>query len=129
MTTVQLGESVTFTCVLPLDEFGSDVRWYKQSVGDHLKLIVAVKNNNKPEYGPEFSDSRLDLIVEKNISKLTIFSTSEEDDGMYHCAVFYWNKNFWSGTYLSLKGKYVICFFTMFWSHFNHFQLHCVNVL
>ncbi|KAM8733001.1 uncharacterized protein AB9X84_024904 [Acanthopagrus schlegelii] len=106
VTTVQLGESVTFTCVLPFDEGGGKrLYWYKQSVGDDLKLIVAVKNNNKPVYRPEFSDSRLVLKVEKNISKLTILRTTEEDEGMYHCAVIDWNKNLWSGTYLSLKGN------------------------
>uniref|UniRef100_A0A671XXI3 Ig-like domain-containing protein n=1 Tax=Sparus aurata TaxID=8175 RepID=A0A671XXI3_SPAAU len=98
----------TFTCVLTLDESRRDIYWYKQSVGDDLKLIVALKNNYKPVFGPEFPESRLDLKVEKNISKLTIFSTTEEDEGMYHCAVFYLNKNFCSGTYLSLKGNYVI---------------------
>ena len=110
MTTVQLGEPATFTCVQPLDEFVSDIHWYKQSVGDDLKLIVAHKINYKPVYGSEFPESRLDLKVEQNICKLTVFSTTEEDEGMYHCAVFYWNKNFWSGTYLTLKGNYVICF-------------------
>uniref|UniRef100_A0A671XXH4 Uncharacterized LOC115568723 n=2 Tax=Sparus aurata TaxID=8175 RepID=A0A671XXH4_SPAAU len=47
----------------------------------------------------------MDLRVEKNISKLTILRTTEEDEGMYHCAVIDWDKNLWSGTYLSLKGN------------------------
>ncbi|XP_030252148.1 uncharacterized protein LOC115568728 [Sparus aurata] len=105
VTTVQLGEPVTFTCVVPSDQFRRDIYWYKQSVGDVLKLIVALKSNYKPVFGPEFIESRLDLKVEKNISKLTIFSTIEEDEGMYHCAVIYLNKNFCSGNYLSLKGN------------------------
>ena len=110
MTTVQLGEPVTFTCVLPSIEFRRDIHWHKQRVGDHLKLIVAIKNNYKPVYGPEFSDSRLVLKVEKNISSLTILRTIKEDEGMYHCAVIDLTETFWSGTYLSLKGKYVICY-------------------
>uniref|UniRef100_A0A671Y0N0 Ig-like domain-containing protein n=1 Tax=Sparus aurata TaxID=8175 RepID=A0A671Y0N0_SPAAU len=109
LTTVQLGEPVTFTCVLPSDEFRRDIYWYKQSVGDDLKLIVALRNNYKPVFRPEFPESRLDLKVEKNISNLTIFSTTEEDEGMYHCTFIDLNKNICSGTYLSLKGKYVIC--------------------
>ncbi|KAM8733002.1 uncharacterized protein AB9X84_024905 [Acanthopagrus schlegelii] len=105
VTTVQLGESVTFTCVLPLDELGSKpLYWYKQRVGDDLKLIVSSRLHSNPVFGPEFSDSRWDLKVEKNISSLTILRTTEEDEGMYHCAVIDWNKNLWSGTYLSLKG-------------------------
>ncbi|XP_030252030.1 uncharacterized protein LOC115568666 [Sparus aurata] len=105
VTTVQLGEPVTFTCVVPSDEFRRDIHWYKQSVGDDLKLISAIKNNAKPVYGSEFPDSRLELKVEQKICKLTIFSTTKEDEGMYHCAVIYLNKNFWNGTYLSLKGN------------------------
>ncbi|XP_036934010.1 uncharacterized protein LOC119008074 [Acanthopagrus latus] len=106
VTTVQLGESVTFSCVLPLDDLSSKrLYWYKQSVGDDLKLIVTFRKHINPVFGPEFSDSRLDLKVEKNISKLTILRTTEEDDGMYHCAVIEWTENFWSGTYLSLKGN------------------------
>ena len=106
MTTVQLGEPVTFTCVLPLDELsGKRLYWYKQSVGDDLKLILTFLKHSTPVYGPEFSASRLDLKVEQDISNLTILRTTEEDEGMYHCAVMDWNDTFWSGTYLSLKGK------------------------
>ncbi|XP_036932375.1 uncharacterized protein LOC119007098 [Acanthopagrus latus] len=105
VTTVQLGESVTFTCVLPLDEGGGKrLYWYKQSVGDDLKLIVTFMKHSTPVYGPEFSDSRWDLKVEKNISRLIILKATEEDEGMYHCAVIDWNETFWNGTYLSLKG-------------------------
>ncbi|XP_030252022.1 uncharacterized protein LOC115568659 [Sparus aurata] len=106
VTTVKLGEPVTFTCVLPLDELSSEpLCWFKQSVGDDLKLIVTFVKHSKPVFGPEFSDSRLDLKVEKNISNLTILRTTEEDEGMYHCAVIDWYDAFWSGTYLSLKGN------------------------
>ncbi|XP_073343648.1 uncharacterized protein [Pagrus major] len=106
VTTVQLGEPVTFTCLLPSDDLGGKrLHWYKQSVGDDLKLLVTLVKHSNPVYEPEFSASRLDLKVEKNISNLTILRTTEEDEGMYHCAVIYWNEIFWSGTYLSLKGN------------------------
>ncbi|XP_073342501.1 uncharacterized protein [Pagrus major] len=106
VTTVQLGEPVTFTCLLPFKELDRErLYWYKQSVGDDLKLIVTLMKHTDPVYGPEFSASRLDLKVEKNISNLTILRTTEEDEGMYHCAFIEWTKSFWSGTYLSLKGN------------------------
>ncbi|XP_073343804.1 uncharacterized protein [Pagrus major] len=106
VTTVQLGEPVTFTCLLPSEELGNKhLYWYKQSVGDDLRLIVTFMKHTDPAFEPEFSASRLDLKVEKNISNLTILRTTEEDEGMYHCAVIYWNENIWSGTYLSLKGN------------------------
>uniref|UniRef100_A0A671Y4E8 Ig-like domain-containing protein n=1 Tax=Sparus aurata TaxID=8175 RepID=A0A671Y4E8_SPAAU len=105
VTTVQLGEPVTFTCVLPSDEAGGKrLFWYKQSVGDDMKLIVSFMKHSTPVFKPEFSDSRLDLKVEKHISKLTILRTTEEDEGMYHCGVIDWKDGFWSGTYLTLKG-------------------------
>uniref|UniRef100_A0A671Y474 Ig-like domain-containing protein n=1 Tax=Sparus aurata TaxID=8175 RepID=A0A671Y474_SPAAU len=106
LTTVQLGEPVTFTCVLPFNELGGKpLCWFKQSVGDDLKLIVTFVKHSKPVFGPEFSASKFDLKVEKRISMLTILRTTEEDEGMYHCAVIDWNDTFWSGTYLSLQGN------------------------
>uniref|UniRef100_A0A671Y0L3 Ig-like domain-containing protein n=1 Tax=Sparus aurata TaxID=8175 RepID=A0A671Y0L3_SPAAU len=68
------------------------------SVGDDLKLIVSSRLHSKPVFEPEFPASRLDLKVEKNISKLTILRTTEEDEGMYHCAVIDWDKNLWRNT-------------------------------
>uniref|UniRef100_A0A671XYC1 Ig-like domain-containing protein n=1 Tax=Sparus aurata TaxID=8175 RepID=A0A671XYC1_SPAAU len=91
----------------PFDELSSKpLYWFKQSVGDDLKLIVTFRKHINPVYRPEFSDSRLDLRVEKYISNLTILRTIEKDEGTYHCAVIEWTEIFWSGTYLSLKGKY-----------------------
>ena len=125
MTRVQLGEPVIFTCVLHLEELGSKpLYWYKQSVGDDLKLIVSSRLHSKPVFELEFPASRMDLRVEKNISKLTILRTTEEDEGMYHCAVIDWDKNLWSGTYLSLKGKYVICFLQCFGVTLTNFSFN-----
>ncbi|XP_044218868.1 uncharacterized protein LOC122989904 [Thunnus albacares] len=104
--TVQLGEPVTFTCVLPDEDYGiKEIYWYKQNVGDTLKLIVKLLKNVKPKYAPGFVASRLELNNYKNISNLTILRTIQEDEGMYHCAVTDWLQNTWSGTYLSLKGN------------------------
>ncbi|CAK6964971.1 uncharacterized protein LOC122989904 [Scomber scombrus] len=57
--TVQLGEPVTFTCVLPDENFDFEkICWYKQNVGDNLKLIVSERKHVKPKYAPEFVASR-----------------------------------------------------------------------
>ncbi|XP_027132455.1 uncharacterized protein LOC113745166 [Larimichthys crocea] len=105
VTTVQLGEPATFTCVLP-DEFNHEnLHWYKQSAGENLKLIAALMKNTKPVYGPEFSASRFEVNVDKNISILTIPRTIQEDEGMYHCAFMEWDINTWSAIYLSIKGN------------------------
>ncbi|XP_049442822.1 uncharacterized protein LOC125895072 isoform X1 [Epinephelus fuscoguttatus] len=104
VTTVQLGEPVTLTCVLP-DEFNDRLHWYKQSAGETLKLIVRLRKHVNPVYGPEFSAVRLDVKVYKNISSLTILRTIQEDEGMYHCAFVDWIEITWTGTYLSLKGN------------------------
>ncbi|XP_045885618.1 uncharacterized protein LOC123957087 [Micropterus dolomieu] len=106
VTTVQLGEPATFTCVLPGNELNRrDHHWYKQSAGDNLKLIVTLRKNTNPVYRQEFPASRLEVKVYENISNLTIFRTIQEDEGMYHCAVMDWSKITWSATYLSLKGN------------------------
>ncbi|XP_026186742.1 uncharacterized protein LOC113144729 [Mastacembelus armatus] len=104
--TVQLHEPVTFTCFLPDKDFiRNGLQWYKQSVGDNLKLILTLRTNINPTYEPEFSESRFKVKHNQNISNLIILRTSQEDEGMYHCAVRVWNTFTWSGTYLSLKGN------------------------
>uniref|UniRef100_A0A4W6CDQ0 Ig-like domain-containing protein n=1 Tax=Lates calcarifer TaxID=8187 RepID=A0A4W6CDQ0_LATCA len=110
--TVHLGESVTFTCVLP-DKEGSrrSLYWYKQSAGDTLKSIVTVFGSTKPEYAPGFLKLRLEVKNDKKFSNLTIVRTIHGDEGMYHCAVLEWNNATWSGTYLSVKGKCNLFFY------------------
>uniref|UniRef100_A0A3Q3SLY2 Ig-like domain-containing protein n=1 Tax=Mastacembelus armatus TaxID=205130 RepID=A0A3Q3SLY2_9TELE len=100
--TVELHEPVTFTCVLADEDFiRNGLQWYKQSVGDNLKLILTLRKNANPVYEPEFSGSRFIVKHDKNISNLTIVRTIKEDKGMYHCAVRNWDKFSWSGTYLT----------------------------
>uniref|UniRef100_A0A7N8Y7F4 Uncharacterized LOC113144080 n=1 Tax=Mastacembelus armatus TaxID=205130 RepID=A0A7N8Y7F4_9TELE len=102
-----LHEPVTFTCVLADEDFIREgLQWYKQSVGDNLKLIVTLRKNANPVYEADFSESRFNLTHNKNIINLTIVRTIQDDEGMYHCAVRNWDKFSWSGTYLSLKGNY-----------------------
>ncbi|XP_045887124.1 uncharacterized protein LOC123958012 [Micropterus dolomieu] len=107
VTTVQLGESATFTCVLPKEELNSVIlHWYKQRAGDTLKLIMTLLKSAKPEYAPEFeSESRFKVNTDKNISNLTILRTIQEDEGMYHCAITDWTVPEWSGTYLLVRGN------------------------
>uniref|UniRef100_A0A4W6FBC7 Ig-like domain-containing protein n=1 Tax=Lates calcarifer TaxID=8187 RepID=A0A4W6FBC7_LATCA len=86
--TVHLGEPVTFTCVLPGTELSSrQLYWYKQSAGDTLKLIVTLWKSTKPEFTPEFSESRLQVNDHRSFINLTIVKTIQEDEGMYHCAI------------------------------------------
>uniref|UniRef100_A0A3Q3B8B2 Uncharacterized LOC108231235 n=1 Tax=Kryptolebias marmoratus TaxID=37003 RepID=A0A3Q3B8B2_KRYMA len=106
VTTVQLGEPVTFTCPVPEDKDSSFLLcWYKQNAGDSMKLIASLLMHVQPEYGPEFSASRINVMLDKEISNLTILRTVQGDEGMYHCAFKDWKKHRWHGNYLSLKGK------------------------
>ncbi|KAM7417278.1 hypothetical protein PAMA_017098 [Pampus argenteus] len=103
--TVQLGEPATLTCAFPNDDLsGKKLYWYKQSVGDTLRLIVAMYTSTTPQYAPEFSPSRFNMHKEKKFSNLTILRTSQEDEGTYHCANVEWINTKWSGTYLLIKG-------------------------
>ncbi|XP_067374742.1 uncharacterized protein [Channa argus] len=103
--TVGLDESVTFTCVLPVNGLTSkQLYWYKQKPGDNLKLIATIKKFANPQYGSEFSSSRMDLKTDQNLSSLMILRTIQEDEGMYHCAIVDWT-SVWTGTYLLLKGN------------------------
>lgn len=112
VTTVQLGEPVTFTCPLPNTQVSHrKLHWYKQSAGDTLKVIVTLKKPASTQYAPGFSESRLKVNYENNFSNLTILRTIQEDEGMYHCEVTEWTAaTVWSGTYLLLKGNLMIYF-------------------
>ncbi|XP_028446023.1 signal-regulatory protein beta-2-like [Perca flavescens] len=105
--TVQLGEPATFTCALHYKKIGRpQLNWYKQSAGESLKLIVTKRESTKPEYAPEFSESRLEIKNDNNFSNLTILRTIQEDEGMYHCAsTELYTSPVWSGTYLLIKGN------------------------
>ncbi|XP_038555736.1 uncharacterized protein LOC119888985 [Micropterus salmoides] len=107
VTTVQLGEPVTFLCALPITEISHrKLLWYKQSAGDTLKLIVTMRKSQEPEYAPEFSESRFSVNNLNNYCNLTILWTIQEDEGMYHCEIAEWTATpEWSGTYLLLKGN------------------------
>ncbi|XP_035983536.1 uncharacterized protein LOC118557512 [Fundulus heteroclitus] len=77
--------------------------WYRQSAGDSLKLIRMPQKTS--QYEPEPPTSRFSATYTENSSNLTIFTTVQEDEGMYHCAHRDWQEIIWSGTYLSIKGN------------------------
>uniref|UniRef100_A0A3Q2D8S2 Ig-like domain-containing protein n=1 Tax=Cyprinodon variegatus TaxID=28743 RepID=A0A3Q2D8S2_CYPVA len=62
ITTVQLGEPVTLSCVLT-EQFQvvTWVHWYKQSAGNTLKLIAMLRKSTKTAYGPGFSATRFTI--------------------------------------------------------------------
>ncbi|XP_018548654.1 uncharacterized protein LOC108894473 [Lates calcarifer] len=105
--TVQLGEPVTFTCPLPnLEVSWRQFYWYKQTAGNTLKIIAALRISTKPDYTPEFFESRLEVTNDKSFVNLTIVKTIQEDEGMYHCEISEWTgRPVWRGMYLLLKGN------------------------
>uniref|UniRef100_A0AAZ1XF38 Ig-like domain-containing protein n=1 Tax=Oreochromis aureus TaxID=47969 RepID=A0AAZ1XF38_OREAU len=106
MKIVQLGEPVTLTCALPSNKELStlEVHWYKQSIGDGLKLISTLYGTRLPQYGQEIFRSRYNACNTKTFSNLTILKTVQEDEGIYHCGIIEWLNPEWSGTYLLVKG-------------------------
>lgn len=107
MTTVQLGEPVTFTCLFPGWEYSNTrVKWYKQSIGDTLMLITTLmKATTNPAFEKGFPPSRFEASHMTTMTTLTILKTIQEDEAVYHCAGITWSKDQWNGTYLSLKGN------------------------
>lgn len=103
--TVQLGEPAALTCMSFNEQLSTrEVHWYKQSPGDTLKLIVTLWKSTGPDYAPEYSKSRVEVQFNNSFSNLTILRVSQEDEGMYHCAVTEWIKTNWRATYLLVKG-------------------------
>ncbi|CAI5652785.1 unnamed protein product [Oreochromis niloticus] len=101
---VQLGEPATLKCDIP-KEIRSKIYWYRQSVGDTLKLIVTLYRDTEPVYDSASLKSRFSAKNANNFSKLTILETIQEDEGIYHCGMTAWHNLEWSGTYLSVKGN------------------------
>uniref|UniRef100_A0AAZ1XRM0 Ig-like domain-containing protein n=1 Tax=Oreochromis aureus TaxID=47969 RepID=A0AAZ1XRM0_OREAU len=106
--TVQLGEPANITCALPSGVSNKGVHWYKQSVGDTLKLIVSLLKTATPQYGQEIFKSRFQAHYDKKFSNLTILKAVQDDEGIYHCGMIGWINPEWTGTYLLVKGKLVI---------------------
>ncbi|XP_030594390.1 uncharacterized protein LOC115786405 [Archocentrus centrarchus] len=105
VTRGQLGEPVTFTCSFPdLVDSSVRVKWYKQRIGDTLKLITTLmKATDIPKFEQGFSQSRFDANSTNVMSTLTILATNQEDEALYYCAAYTWSKDQWNGTYLSLN--------------------------
>ncbi|XP_030595595.1 uncharacterized protein LOC115787157 [Archocentrus centrarchus] len=102
--TVQVGEPATLTCAIPKELSSRGVKWYKQSVGDSLKLILTLIKSTA-EYDPGFSSLRFRVNDDENFTSLTILKTVQEDEGLYHCVNTEWIGTTWSGTYLLVKGN------------------------
>ncbi|XP_027863958.1 uncharacterized protein LOC114138755 isoform X2 [Xiphophorus couchianus] len=106
VVTVQLGQPVTLTCVFTKTTGSLGwVHWYKQTAGDTLKLIVMTHPNTNPDYGPGFTSGNFNTTYSNKMSNLTIWKTSKEDEGMYHCGLMDWLGSSWNGSYLLLTGN------------------------
>ncbi|XP_025754891.1 signal-regulatory protein beta-2-like [Oreochromis niloticus] len=102
--TVQLGEPATLPCAIPKELSIRGIKWYKQSVGDTLKLIVTLIKSTA-DFGPGFSSLRFRINNDANFSSLTILETVQEDEGHYHCVNTEWAGSTWSGIYLLVTGN------------------------
>ncbi|XP_068447782.1 uncharacterized protein [Clinocottus analis] len=107
VTTVQLGEPATFTCVFADPQYSNTrVKWYRQRIGDTLTLItILTKGTEHATLKQGFHASHMYANNTETMSTLTILKTVEEDEALYHCAVINWNNDQWSGTYLSFEGN------------------------
>ncbi|XP_038163375.1 uncharacterized protein LOC119798102 [Cyprinodon tularosa] len=103
--TVQLGEPVTLTCFPENLKVVTWVYWYKQSAGNTLELIAKVHKSKNQIYEHGFQRSRFKITYNGNKGTLTILSSAEQDEGMYHCGFMDWSEFTWAGTYLSVRGN------------------------
>uniref|UniRef100_A0A672ZNU4 Ig-like domain-containing protein n=1 Tax=Sphaeramia orbicularis TaxID=375764 RepID=A0A672ZNU4_9TELE len=109
LISVHIGEPVTFTCVsLDSTVMFPRIIWYKQRMGDTLKLIAQMQKSIEPVYNKEFSESRMEIQMDDKFINLTILTTIPEDEGMYHCAILDYDMKTWSGTYLTFKDYTVV---------------------
>lgn len=108
--TVEQGQRVTLECFVKKGFARRQLKWYKQTAGDTLRIITSVRSHVESTFGPGFPSFRFQLNDHSNVTTLTILKTTHEDEGMYHCAVMDWMDIIWSTTYLSIKGKTLFCF-------------------
>lgn len=106
--TVEQGKPATLQCVVQKGFARRQLKWYKQSAGDTLKIITSIRPHVNLTFGPGFPPSRFQLTDNSDVISLTIFEATHEDEGMYHCALMDWMDAIWSTTYLSIKGKNLI---------------------
>lgn len=106
--TIERGKPVTLQCFVQKGFARRQLKWYKQSAGDTLKIITSIRPHVNLTFGPGFPPSRFQLTDNSDVISLTIFETTHEDEGMYHCALMDWMDAIWSTTYLSIKGKNLI---------------------
>ncbi|KAM9377685.1 uncharacterized protein KZ484_009995 [Pholidichthys leucotaenia] len=112
--TVLTGENAKLTCTLSTDKISArEIHWYKQSVGDTLKLMGTLLKYE--EQRPDFSETRFKVHHDDKFCNLTILRATEEDEGMYHCLIKEWIKTKWSGTYLLIKGNQKTSNFSLQW--------------
>uniref|UniRef100_A0A3Q2D992 Ig-like domain-containing protein n=1 Tax=Cyprinodon variegatus TaxID=28743 RepID=A0A3Q2D992_CYPVA len=121
--TVQLGEPVTLTCFPENLKVVTWVYWYKQSAGNTLELIAKVHKSKKQIYEHGFQRSRFKITYNGNKSTLTILSSAEQDEGMYHCGFMDWSEFTWTGTYLSVRGKRLVFLKPKIWFYENGLDL------
>lgn len=103
--TIERGKPATLQCFVQKGFARRQLKWYKQSAGDTLKIITSIRPHVNLTFGPGFPPSRFQLTDNSDVISLTIFETTHEDEGMYHCALMDWMDAIWSTTYLSIKGS------------------------
>uniref|UniRef100_A0A3P8NJ94 Ig-like domain-containing protein n=1 Tax=Astatotilapia calliptera TaxID=8154 RepID=A0A3P8NJ94_ASTCA len=104
--TAHLGEAATLTCARTTKEISSRVQWYKQSVGDALKLVVTFYGTTQPVYTPEFPESRFEAKIDKNFGNLTIVKTVQEDEACFEeclCVLYYTGNTQRSSNYIVVQ--------------------------
>uniref|UniRef100_A0A3B4G041 Ig-like domain-containing protein n=1 Tax=Pundamilia nyererei TaxID=303518 RepID=A0A3B4G041_9CICH len=104
--TAHLGEAAALTCARTTKEISSRVQWYKQSVGDALKLVVTFYGTTQPVYTPEFPESRFEARIDKHFGNLTIVKTVQEDEACFEeclCVLYYTGNTQRSSNYIVVQ--------------------------
>uniref|UniRef100_A0AAY4ED40 Ig-like domain-containing protein n=1 Tax=Denticeps clupeoides TaxID=299321 RepID=A0AAY4ED40_9TELE len=101
VTSAQVGENVTFNCVL--SESSTHLFWYKYSVGLKLELMGYFDRQKKLRR-KVFKPERSSIQIINQSFQLTVAQVEESDEAMYICALNEPN-NFTSGSYLIVHGN------------------------
>ncbi|XP_029580597.1 uncharacterized protein LOC115169277 isoform X1 [Salmo trutta] len=105
LTTVQLGDSISLSCLFADNKRFQVLYWYKQTIGQMPHVVAAITDSSKPVLSGKFNNLRFKVDKAEDVSHLIISNISTSDEATYYCAVgTKYQMDYRNGTFLATNG-------------------------